>query len=202
MQEWKKEYLRVLEYEKGLFEKEFRIPLSRKFSPDRWVRGTINYFLKEPEVIWSNIKYCGSGCNTIDIWLRIFSEKDTNKDYAFRIKYRFYSQNGLYYPYEWEHSCDDTFSLGTSSINLCCKHLYTGLLFIDKRLRGECEKIAESTFIPNQNFLSHAREIIYSRREASEKLSLLFNLMKKELSLEEGRKLAVLNKRIEYLRKV
>jgi len=197
MQEWKREYIERLDYEKRLFEKEFHIKLSAKFDPARWVRS---YFLREPQVRWSNIQDCGSNCNAIDLWFIVFSERDVNKDYALRMKYKLYKQ--IYYPYEWEHSCDDTFSWETSNVRLYCKHLYAVLLFIDKNLLEKCKNMAESTFVPNERFLFDAKKIVYSKEKAPEKVSQIFGLMKEELTLNEGYKLERLNRRIDYLRKV
>lgn len=207
MQEWKKEYLNVLKYRKKLFEKDFGIKLHETFDPIRWIRG---YRIKKPEIRWDNFKYyeeensSTKKCEAIDIWMLVYSELDEDKDYMFRIKYKPYGRDKTFYPYEYEHCCDDTFSWGISGVRLHCKHLYGVLVFIDENVIPKHLKIriAKTTFRPNQKFLSQAQKIVDSREKVPQKLELIFDLMSDELSLKEGYYLKRLNKRLEYLKKV
>ena len=205
MEEWKKEYFKLLEDEKKLFGWKYKIELDEKFDPRRWVRS---YFdSKKPSIRWSNLDFyeeCLEEEKSIDIWLLIPS-KEGEKNHELRIKYRpiYKIYNNLkYYPYEFEHSCDDTFSTGTSGHPVYCKHLYKALLFIDEEITPKYREIVKSTFKPNDRFLNETKKIENERIPAVKKIELIFDAMEKYLTLEEGFKLGILNKRLSKLNKV
>jgi len=209
MEDWRKEYYKLLEQKRKLFGWKYKIELAEEFDPRRWARSY--FFDKKPKIKWDNLNFydeCLEEEKSIDIWLLIPSENDT-KEYDFRIKYRPDTYNRgnnssiiKYYPYEFEHSCIDTFSTGTSGHKLYCKHLYVALKFIDEEISPNYREIAKITFTPNEEFLEEVKWIEKTNAKASEKLEMVFKAMEKMLSLEEGFLLKMMNRRLANLRKV
>jgi len=213
-----RDYLRILRSYQDDFGKNYYIHIDKYFDPRVWLRSKdVTAELVWPKDLLSQYNaFIRGDCSSLDFAFILYSPKSkTEEKYVLTIKYRPYaskrSNNSrliTFYPYKFSHSCKFcNFQLVSfGGIEIYCKHLYAALREADslaKKYVSDGIVIAESMFYPRNQALFRELDVIErSKIPAEEKLKRVFDLIEREMYIEELRLLKRLNQRISHLKKV
>ena len=212
------EYVRILRSYQDKFRREYHAYIDRHFDPRTWLRSkNVSAELIWPKDLLSQYDAFRRGeCSSIDFAFLLYSPKSKiGEKYVLTIKYKPYvskqsntSRSTTFYPYGFSHSCKfcDFQLVSFGGIEIYCKHLYAALREADslaKRYESDGIAIAESMFYPRNQALFRELDLIEkSKVPAEEKLKRVFNLIEREMYIEELKLLKRLNQRVSHLKKV